>query len=101
MIRTRTITFRVILWVSKTNFINFIGAALTDTPAGIAAYALEKMGVCCNRNQLDTLHGGLENIDMDDLLDTVTIMWANEKITYSIRIYAEAFAWPEVFVLHK
>lgn len=67
----------------------------------MAAYALEKIGICCHRNQLDTLHGGLDNLDIDDLLDTMTIMWANEKITYSIRIYAEGFAWPEVFVLHK
>ncbi|CAG9562770.1 unnamed protein product [Danaus chrysippus] len=77
-----------------------IGAALTDTPSGMAAYMLEKIGVCSNRNQLNTDHGGLNNIDMDDLLDTVTIMWDNESITRSMRLYAEAFAWPEVFVVH-
>ncbi|XP_032516972.2 juvenile hormone epoxide hydrolase-like [Danaus plexippus] len=77
-----------------------IGAALTDTPSGMAAYMLEKIGICSNRNQLNTAHGGLENIAVDDLLDTVTIMWDNESITRSMRLYAEAFAWPEVFVVH-
>lgn len=77
------------------------GAALTDTPSGMAAYMLEKIGICSNRNQLNTAHGGLENIAVDDLLDTVTIMWDNESITRSMRLYAEAFAWPEVFVVHE
>ncbi|XP_034829183.1 juvenile hormone epoxide hydrolase-like [Maniola hyperantus] len=77
-----------------------IGAALADTPAGLAAYTLEKIGICSNRDTLQTPHGGLEEINIDDLLDTVTILWANERITMSMRVYAEAFAWPEVFVVH-
>ncbi|CAH2084702.1 unnamed protein product [Euphydryas editha] len=76
-----------------------IGAAVTDTPAGMAAYIFEKIGICANRKQLDTQHGGLENIEIDDLLDTATIMWANACITTSMRIYAEAFAWPETSII--
>ncbi|XP_041980161.1 LOW QUALITY PROTEIN: juvenile hormone epoxide hydrolase-like [Aricia agestis] len=78
-----------------------IGAALTDTPSGIAAYILERVGAGSNADQLNTPHGGMENINIDDLLDTATIMWANERITTSMRIYAEAYAWPEVTTLHS
>lgn len=67
----------------------------------MAAYVFEKIGVCCNRNQLHTQHGGLDNIDIDDLLDTATILWANACITTSTRIYAEAFAWPETYIIHE
>nr|XP_026496407.1 juvenile hormone epoxide hydrolase-like [Vanessa tameamea] len=76
-----------------------IGAAIADTPAGMAAYIFEKIGICTNRKQLHTQHGGLGNIDLDDLLDTATILWANERITTSVRLYAEAFAWSEVFIV--
>ncbi|CAF4801369.1 unnamed protein product [Pieris macdunnoughi] len=78
-----------------------IGVALSDSPAGLAAYTLEKIGVCSNRHQLNTPHGGIENIDRDDLLDTVTIVWANECIVTSMRIYAEAFAHADVFMMHN
>ncbi|XP_038213850.1 juvenile hormone epoxide hydrolase-like [Zerene cesonia] len=78
-----------------------VGVALTDSPAGLAAYTLEKIAVCSNRDQLDTPHGGLENIALDDLLDTVTILWANDCIVTSMRIYMEAFASDDVFVVHN
>ncbi|XP_046977873.1 juvenile hormone epoxide hydrolase-like [Vanessa cardui] len=78
-----------------------IGAALTDTPAGMAAYIFEKIAMASNKNQLDTPHGGLESIALDDLLDTATILWANERITTSMRLYAEAFAPSEIFIVHE
>ncbi|XP_052740946.1 juvenile hormone epoxide hydrolase isoform X2 [Bicyclus anynana] len=77
-----------------------IGAALADTPAGLAAYILEKIGVGSNWDQLHTPHGGLDEINIDDLLDTVTIMWANERITTSMRIYAESVIdWLDDFIV--
>ncbi|XP_050679149.1 juvenile hormone epoxide hydrolase-like [Leptidea sinapis] len=78
-----------------------IGVPLTDSPAGLAGYALEKMGVCSNRDQLDTPHGGLDSLNLDDLMDTLTIVWVNDCIVTSMRLYAEAFAWSEVFVVHN
>lgn len=78
-----------------------IGVALTDSPAGLAGYLMEKMAVCSNRDQLDTPHGGLENLDIDDVLDTVTITWLNNCIVTSTRLYAEGFTWPEVFEVHR
>ncbi|KOB77874.1 Juvenile hormone epoxide hydrolase-like protein 1, partial [Operophtera brumata] len=37
----------------------------------------DTIAVACNKEQLDTPHGGLENLDLNDVLDTVTIMWMN------------------------
>lgn len=78
-----------------------VGVALTDSPSGLAAYLMEKMAICSNRDQLDTLHGGLENLDLDDVLDTVTITWMSECIVTSSRLYAEGFYYPEVSMVHN
>nr|Q25489.1 RecName: Full=Juvenile hormone epoxide hydrolase; Short=JHEH; AltName: Full=Juvenile hormone-specific epoxide hydrolase [Manduca sexta]AAC47018.1 juvenile hormone epoxide hydrolase [Manduca sexta]prf//2210235A epoxide hydrolase [Manduca sexta] len=78
-----------------------IGVALTDSPAGLAGYLIEKMAICSNRDQLDTPHGGLENLNLDDVLDTVTINWINNCIVTSTRLYAEGFSWPEVLIVHR
>lgn len=77
----------------------FSGVALSDSPSGLAAYIMEKMAIGSNRDQLDTTHGGLENLNQDDVLDTVTIAWANSCIVTSMRLYAETL--PEVRILHK
>lgn len=81
----------------------FAGVGLTDSPAGLAAYVMEKIAICSNRDQLDTPHGGLENLNLDDVLDTVTIAWANNCIVTASRIYAEGLAKKnkEVYVIHK
>ncbi|KAI5634356.1 juvenile hormone epoxide hydrolase [Phthorimaea operculella] len=61
------------------------------------------MGICSNRDQLDTPHGGLDNLDLDDVLDTITIMWANNCVTTATRLYAEGLSpqWTEIGILHK
>lgn len=78
-----------------------VGYALTDSPAGLAAYMMEKIAICSNRNQLDTIHGGLDNLDIDDVLDTVTITWMNECIVTSMRIYAEGVSSDEINAVHN
>lgn len=77
------------------------GVALMDSPAGLAAYLMEKIAICSNRDQLNTPHGGLENLDLDDVLDTVTIMWMNRCVVTSMRLYAEGFSSPELKILQK
>lgn len=77
-----------------------IGVALTDSPSGLAAYIIEKMAICSSRIELDTPHGGLQHLDLDDVLDTVTITWMNNCIVTSMRLYAEGFALPEVQTVH-
>nr|QOI60668.1 juvenile hormone epoxide hydrolase 4 [Mythimna separata] len=78
-----------------------IGVALSDSPSGLAAYIMEKMAICSNRDQLDTPHGGLANLDIDDVLDTVTITWINECIVTSMRLYAEGFYYPEISIVQN
>lgn len=75
--------------------------ALTDSPAGLAAYMMEKIAICSNRDQLDTPHGGLENLDLDDVLDTVTITWVNNCIVTSMRLYAEGYSGTLVNLVHR
>ncbi|XP_068634007.1 juvenile hormone epoxide hydrolase-like [Battus philenor] len=77
-----------------------IGVALTDSPTGLAAYIMEKMAICSNRDQTNTLHGGLENLEIDDVLDTITIIWVNNCIVTSSRIYAEGIG-QEVHLVHN
>lgn len=72
-----------------------------DSPAGLAAYLMEKIAICSNRDQLNTPHGGLENLDIDDVLDTVTITWMNECIVTSMRIYAESGWFSDTKPIHK
>nr|UTQ10529.1 juvenile hormone epoxide hydrolase-1 [Antheraea pernyi] len=78
-----------------------IGVALTDSPAGLAAYIMEKMAICSNRDQLDTPHGGLENLNLDDVLDTITITWLNSCAVTSMRLYAEGHSSKDVNTVHK
>ncbi|XP_014362485.2 juvenile hormone epoxide hydrolase [Papilio machaon] len=66
-----------------------IGVGLTDSPAGLAGYVMEKIGVCTNRDQTNTDHGGLAALELEDLLDTLTILWNNNCIVTSSRLYAE------------
>ncbi|KAF9799948.1 hypothetical protein SFRURICE_013685 [Spodoptera frugiperda] len=76
-----------------------VGVGLTDSPSGLAAYLMEKMAMCSNSEQLDKPHGGLANLDLNDVLDTVTIMWANECVVTATRLYAESFFYPEINIL--
>ncbi|KPJ04294.1 Juvenile hormone epoxide hydrolase [Papilio xuthus] len=66
-----------------------IGVGLTDSPAGLAAYVMEKIGVCTNRDQTNTEHSGLAALEQEDVLDTLTILWNTNCIVTSTRLYAE------------
>lgn len=58
----------------------------------MAAYVMEKIGVCTNRDQTNTDHGGLAGLELEDVLDTLTIIWNNNCIVTSSRLYAEGFS---------
>ena len=79
----------------------FSGVALTDSPAGLAAYLMEKIAICSNRDQLNTPHGGLANLDLDDVLDTVTITWVNECIVTSMRLYSEGMYHRDIKIVQE
>ncbi|KAJ2938737.1 hypothetical protein O0L34_g3349 [Tuta absoluta] len=68
-----------------------IGVALTDSPAGLAAYILEKFSTWTNPQHLEAADGNLlQKFSLNQLLDNVMIYWASNSITTSMRVYKEA-----------
>ncbi|XP_044766430.1 juvenile hormone epoxide hydrolase 1-like [Coccinella septempunctata] len=69
-----------------------VGAALSDSPAGLAAYILEKFITWTNPNWRTLEDGGLaQKFKMEDLLDNIMIYWISDSIGTSLRIYAETY----------
>ncbi|KAL1493872.1 hypothetical protein ABEB36_009556 [Hypothenemus hampei] len=69
-----------------------IGVALTDSPAGLLAYILEKFTTGTNSAWQAREDGGLlEAWNYTDLLDNVMIYWITGSATTSFRLYAETF----------
>jgi len=61
-----------------------LGYGLNDSPAGLAAWIVEKFQAWCDCD------GDLESsFTKDDLLTNLTLYWATETITSSMRIYYE------------
>jgi pimeloyl-ACP methyl ester carboxylesterase len=66
-----------------------IGAALNDSPAGLAAWVGEKFWRWTDN------HGKIEDaISLDGFLTNLTIYWVTQTITSSMRLYYEAFRDP-------
>lgn len=69
----------------------FPGAALRESPVGLAAYILEKFITWTNPSFKNQLDGGLKlKYDFDKLLDNVMIYWVSDSITTSVRLYSES-----------
>ncbi|XP_011495329.1 PREDICTED: juvenile hormone epoxide hydrolase 1-like [Ceratosolen solmsi marchali] len=69
-----------------------VGVGLTDSPAGLAAYVLEKFSTWTNPNFTARDDGGLlQKFTVDELLDNLMIYWITSSITTSQRLYAETF----------
>ena len=67
-----------------------IGLALSDSPAGLLAYILEKYSYWTFDFQSEILNskdGNLNKFDKDELLTIVTIYWMTSSISSSIRYY--------------
>ncbi|KAM3962230.1 juvenile hormone epoxide hydrolase-like protein 3 [Aphomia sociella] len=70
-----------------------IGAALTDSPVGLAAYILEKFSTWTNNEYKKAADGKLlMKYSLTHLLDNVMIYWATNSITTSMRLYAETLS---------
>ncbi|XP_013190990.1 juvenile hormone epoxide hydrolase [Amyelois transitella] len=70
-----------------------VGLALTDSPAGLAAYILEKFSTWTNFDNKKAWDGNLlDKFSLNDLLDNVMIYWVTNSITTSMRLYAETFS---------
>ncbi|XP_067008639.2 juvenile hormone epoxide hydrolase 1 [Anabrus simplex] len=69
-----------------------IGVALSDSPAGLAAYILEKFSTWTDPSWRSLPDGGLtKKFALVDLLDNIMIYWVSESITTSMRLYSETF----------
>ncbi|XP_015598297.1 juvenile hormone epoxide hydrolase 2 [Cephus cinctus] len=69
-----------------------VGTAVTDSPAGLAAYILEKFSTWTNPEYRFRDDGGLfEKFTIDELLDNLMVYWVTNSITTSFRLYAETF----------
>ncbi|XP_066451342.1 epoxide hydrolase 1-like [Eleutherodactylus coqui] len=69
-----------------------VGSALNDSPAGLAAYILEKFSTWTDPDFRQLEDGGLQrNYSMDDLLTNVMIYWVTGSVTSSMRFYKENF----------
>ncbi|KAJ8667309.1 hypothetical protein QAD02_008971 [Eretmocerus hayati] len=70
-----------------------VGTGLSDSPAGLAAYILEKFSTWTNPSYKLRDDGGLtEKFSLDELLDNVMVYWVTNSITTSQRLYAEGFS---------
>ncbi|NP_001161904.1 juvenile hormone epoxide hydrolase-like protein 1 [Tribolium castaneum] len=68
-----------------------VGAALNDSPVGLAAYILEKFISWTNPDWKNLEDGGLlKKYTYDDLLDNIMIYWVSGSITTSMRLYSHA-----------
>ena len=68
------------------------GTGLTDSPAGLAAYILEKFSTWTNPDYRFREDGGLlEKFTLDELLDNLMVYWVTGSILTSQRLYAENY----------
>ncbi|XP_060535742.1 juvenile hormone epoxide hydrolase 2-like [Cylas formicarius] len=69
-----------------------LGVGVTDSPAGLAAYILEKFTSGTNITWQKREDGGLdEKFTYTELLDNVMIYWLTGTATTSFRLYSETF----------
>ncbi|KAM9316896.1 epoxide hydrolase 1-like [Gastrophryne carolinensis] len=69
-----------------------VGSALNDSPAGLAAYILEKFSTWTDPEFCNLEGGGLDRkFSLDDLLTIVMIYWLSGSPASSMRFYKENF----------
>ncbi|XP_050554345.1 juvenile hormone epoxide hydrolase-like [Spodoptera frugiperda] len=67
-----------------------VGIALSDSPAGLAAYILEKFSAWTDKENKQAIDGALlQKFSLTHLLDNVMIYWTTNSITSSMRHYTE------------
>ncbi|KAM3958015.1 juvenile hormone epoxide hydrolase-like [Aphomia sociella] len=69
-----------------------LGVALTDSPAGLLAYILEKTSTATRPSYRQLVDGGLnKDFTREHLIDNLMVYWSSGSITSSLRLYAESF----------
>ncbi|GFT92690.1 epoxide hydrolase 1 [Nephila pilipes] len=67
-----------------------LGCGMSDSPAGMAAYLLEKFPVATNPEFVHREDGGLtQKFSLDELLTNVMLYWVNNNFTAAARFYKE------------
>lgn len=67
-----------------------LGCGMADSPAGMAAYLMEKFAYATNPEHVKLEDGGLtEKFTMDELLTNVMMYWINNNFTAAVRFYKE------------
>lgn len=67
-----------------------LAASLIDSPAGLAAWYLEKYSVAINKEYLKLKDGGLtKQVALDELITNVMIQWFSENGAYGVRYYKQ------------
>ncbi|XP_013789374.2 epoxide hydrolase 1-like [Limulus polyphemus] len=70
-----------------------VGMGLSDSPAGLAAYILEKFSTWTDKKNVNLPDGGLtEKFTLDELLTNVMVYWITNSITSSMRFYKETLS---------
>ncbi|KAJ2947088.1 hypothetical protein O0L34_g16433 [Tuta absoluta] len=69
-----------------------VGIALTDSPAGLLAFLLEKFSTSVKHENRQLADGGLHNtFTPETLIDDVMFYWTTRSMPTSLRLYAENF----------
>lgn len=77
-----------------------VGVGLSDSPAGLAAYILEKFSTWTNPGNKKAGDGNLlKKFSLNQLLDNLMIYWATNTVTTSMRVYAESFNEKQNFLI--
>ncbi|XP_054156467.1 epoxide hydrolase 1-like [Oppia nitens] len=67
-----------------------ISSALADSPAGLAAYILEKSSIAVSLQNVDKWDGGLtDKISLDEWLTGIMIYWVSDNMAATFRFYKE------------
>ncbi|CAG2104904.1 unnamed protein product, partial [Medioppia subpectinata] len=68
-----------------------VGASLLNSPAGLAAWILEKYSTWTNPDNVNKPDGGLKDTwTLDELLTQIMIYWVSGNVTSSLRFYKES-----------
>lgn len=82
--------FLVIFWLLILFLFHIAGCGMADSPAGMAAYLLEKFSAGTNGEYLMSEDGKLtEKFSVDELLTNVMVYWVNNNFTAAARFYKE------------
>ncbi|KAI5633278.1 alpha/beta hydrolase fold domain-containing protein [Phthorimaea operculella] len=83
--------------IEETGYVNLaasrpdsVGVALTDSPAGLLAFIMEKFATGANPEKRFQEDGGLyDTFTPEKMIDDLMIYWTTKSITTSFRLYAE------------